>query len=195
MNNKYLYIIIAILVAIIFLQRSCNRKTVIKTNNTVSYDTVYRPKYLPSKVITNYKNIKGETINVKGRIDTVIVKQFEMAGDIKKDSLFKNAIKIRQYSQDFNDSLADVSIFAETQGELLKLAPTIKIKARLPEKKSVFAVYAGGGLYTNTSFSMSGYKLNLRVQNKRGDLISASYNPVNKSVFAEYDLRIINIKK
>ena len=195
MNNRYLYIIIAALIAVIFLQRSCTGPSIKKSAATVSYDTIYKPSEIKTKIITRYKSIKEDVVSLPGRVDTVVVREFERSADTSKIEMFANAIKIRQYRQDFNDSLADVSIFAETKGELLKLAPTVKIKARLPEKRTVFAIYAGGGLYTDTSFKRSGYKLNLRVQKKRGDLISASYDPLNKTVFAEYDFRIINIRK
>ena len=195
MSNKYLYIIIAALVVIIFLQRSCSGATVVKTRKIVSYDTIYRPSEIKTNVVTRYRTVKGATIMLPGKIDTVVVKEFEKAPDSTKTSMFVNSNKIRQYRQDFNDSLADVSIFAETKGELLKLAPTVKIKARLPEKKTVFAVYTGGGLYVDTSIKSAGYKINLRVQSKRGDIISAAYDPVNKNVFAEYDFRIINIRR
>jgi hypothetical protein len=179
----------------IFLNRSCSgNNKIVKENTIVKYDTIYKPIELPSKTITKYKTLKGDVVYIKGKVDTVVVKEFEKAPDTTKTNMFTDAIKIRQYKQEFNDSLADVSIFAETKGELLKLAPTVKIKARLAEKKTVFALYAGGGMYSNDKLKL-GYKLNLRLQNKKGDLFSASYDPINKVIFAEYDLRIINIKK
>jgi len=144
-----------------------------------------------------YKYItkEGKIINIPGKIDTVYVKQFEKAADTVKTEMFIDATKIRQYTNVFKDSLGDVSIFTETRGELLKIVPTITIKARLPAKETVFAVYGGGGMYLPLTFEKLSYKVNLRFQNKKGDLWSGSYDPFNKAVFVDYDLRILNIKK
>lgn len=190
------YIIIFFLLFVFFIDRcSSNKSNIIyKTKLVKQFDTIYKPIELPSKIITKYKTIKGDTIFIKGKVDTVEVKVFEKAEDSTKIKMFANATKIRQYKNEFNDSIADVSIFTETKGELLKIAPKITIKARLPEKKTVFALYGGGGLYLY-NLEKPSYKLNLRFQNKRGDLFSGSYDPLTKSGFVDYDLRFINIKK
>ncbi len=186
--------IILILLVIIFLQRSCDNNIVYKTKLVKQFDTIYKPIELPSKTITKYKNIKGDVVYLPGKVDTVEVKVFEKAEDSTKIKMFANATKLRQYKNDFNDSIADVSIFTETKGELLKIAPTITIKARLPEKKTVFALYTGGGFYLNNKFNV-GYKIDIKFQNKKGDLFGGSYDPINKVIFAEYNIRLINIKK
>jgi hypothetical protein len=196
--DKKLYIqpitILALLI-IIFLQRSCYKSDIIsKGKEVVKYDTIYKPTQLPSKETIKYINTKGETIYIEGKVDTVEVKVFETATDSTKTNMFIEATKIRQYKQQFNDSIADISIFAETKGELLKIAPTVTVKARLPEKKTIFAAYAGAGLYANTNLGIN-YQLNLKFQNKRGDLISGSYDIFNKVIFLGYDIRILNIKK
>ena len=189
------YFIIIGLLFIIFLQRSCNSDNIkYKTKLVKEFDTIYKPVELPSKTITKYKNIKGDIVYLPGKVDTVEVKVFEKAEDSTKIKMFIDATKIRQYKNDFNDSIADVSIFTETKGELLKIASTITIKARLPEKKTIFALYTGGGLYLKNNFDL-GYKLDVKFQNKKGDLFGGSYDPMNKVIFAEYNIRLINIKK
>lgn len=197
MNFKKLIqpVVILILLVVIFTQRSCSKPDVIyKTKLVKQFDTIYKPLEIKSKVVTKYKNIKGDIVYLPGKIDTLEVKVFEKSTDTVKTQLFIEATKIRQYKQQFNDSLADISIFAETKGELLKLAPKITIKTRLPEKKTVFALYTGGGLYLNNNFDL-GYKLDLKFQNKKGDLIGGSYDPINKVIFTEYNFKILNIKK
>lgn len=197
MNYKKLIqpIIILILLIVIFTQRSCNSSDVASRIKIVKqFDTIYKPSEIISKTITKYKNIKGDVVYLPGRIDTVEIKTFEKSQDSTKIKMFVDATKIRQYKNDFNDSIADVSIFTETKGELLKIASKITIKARLPEKKTVFALYTGGGLYLNNDFEL-GYKYDLRFQNKKGDLIGASYDPVNKNFYIDYNFRVFNIKK
>jgi len=188
-------IVILILLVIIFLQRSCYSDNIkYKTKLVKQFDTIYKPVQLPSKTITEYKTKKGDTIYIPGKIDTVEVKVFENALDTIKTKMYIDATKIRQYKNDFNDSIADVSIFTETKGELLKIVPTVTIKARLPEKKTIFALYTGGGLYLNNNFDL-GYKLDVKFQNKKGDLFGGSYDPINNVIFIDYNIRLINIKK
>lgn len=190
------YLLLFLAISYIFLQRSCDNKSIIyKTKLVKQFDTIYKPVELSSKIITKYKNIKGNIVYLPGKVDTVEIKTFEKAPDTVKTTMFTDATKIRQYKNDFNDSIADVSIFTETKGELLKIAPTITIKARLPEQKSIFAVYGGGGVYLQQENLKIGYKLNLRFQNKKGDLFSGSYDPINKIYFIGYDKRFLNIKK
>lgn len=188
-------IIIIFLLATLFIQRSCNSNNIFyKTKLVKQFDTIYKPSEIKTKYITKYKTIKGDSIFIKGKIDTVKIKIFERSTDSIKTNMFIDATKIRQYKNIFNDSVADISIFTETKGELLKIAPKIIIKARLPEKKTIFALYGGGGLYLYNLEKFS-YKLNLRFQNKKGDLISCSYDPITNTGFVDYDLRFINIKK
>jgi len=196
-KNTIPYLLLFLALIFIYFQRSCNRQDTqisYKTKLVKQFDTIYKPSKIKTKIITKYKTIKGDTIFIKGKIDTVEVKVFEKSTDSIKTEMFIDATKIRQYKNDFNDSIADVSIFTETKGELFKIAPTITVKARLPEKKTVFALYSGGGLYLY-NLEKPSYKLNLRFQNKRGDLFSGSYDPLTKSGFIDYDLRFINIKK
>lgn len=187
-------IVLVAALAYIFLHRNCDNPVIPKGKEIIVYDTIYKPIQLPPKEIIKYITKEGKEILVQGRIDTIEVKVFEKAPDSVKTNMFVDCKTIKQYNQTFKDTLADVSIFAETEGRLLKLVPTVIIKARLPEKKTTFAMYAGGGLYLYKLNEMN-YKLNLRFQNKRGDLFSGSYDPSTKTTFIDYDFRFINIKK
>lgn len=187
MRGKIFYFLAVVcLLVIIFVQRSCTK---VVTKQTISYDTIYKPVQLPSKVITRYVNTAGDTVYIKGSVDTLKIKEFEISTE--KDSLYAEAIKIRQYRQDFNDSIADVSIFAETQGELIKLAPTVTLKKRPEEKKTVFAVY--GGLEA-MGLNNSALKANIFIQNRSGDLFTVGYD-TNKNIYVGYSFRLINIKR
>lgn len=194
-KNIFPYLIIIILLGYIFLQRSCDsNKTITPKQSIVHYDTIYKPVELPSKIITKYKTIQGKEITIQGKIDTLYIKQFEKAADTTKTEMFIDATKIRQYTNSFNDSLADVSIFTETRGELLKIVPTVTIKARLPEKKTVFAVYGGTEVFNNFKFNNFGVKANLMFQNKKSDLFTGGYD-TNETIYLGYNFRFLNIKK
>lgn len=197
MDNKNrhlttLYIIIGVLILSIFLQRSCIREDVVIANS-IKYDTIFKNKELPSTVITKYVNVKGDTVFIPGKVNVVEVKKFEKAPDTAKLKLYTDATKIRSYNSVFNNKDADISIYTETKGELLKIVPTVNIK-QPKEVKSVFALYGGAGLYNNTQFSNPGLKFDLGVQLKKGDIIEASYD-TNKNIYLSYKMQLINIKK
>jgi len=196
LSSKILpYILLTLACVYIFMQRSCDGKIVPKGKETIVYDTIYNPVQLSPKEIIKYITKEGKEILVQGRIDTIKIKEFEKAPDSTKTDMFVDCKTIRQYNQTFKDSLADVDVFAETEGKLLKITPKVTIKARLPEKKTVFAVYGGGEIYVPFTLDKLGYKVNLRFQNKKGDLFSTGYDPINQVGFIGYDLRILNIKK
>lgn len=195
-NSKSIpYILLFLALVYIFLMHSCNGNKIIpKGKEIVKYDTIYNPGETKTNYITKYKTIKGDVIEIPGRIDTVEVKTFELAKDTTKTKMYVDATRIREYKNVFSDSLADVSIFTETKGELLKIVPTVTIKARLPAKETVFAVYGGLEVYNNLDFNNVGAKVNLMFQNKRGDLITGAYD-TNKNIYLGYNFRFLNIKK
>jgi hypothetical protein len=195
-NKKYIQpVIILFLLVVIFIQRSCKNNSIVYKDKIVKqFDTIYKPIELPSKIITKYKTINGDTVFIKGKVDTIKIKVFEKAEDSTKTKMFIDATKIRQYKNEFNDSIADVSIFTETEGKLLKIAPTITIKARLPERKTVFALYGGFEVFNSLQLNSFGTKANLSFQNKRGDLFTTGYD-TNKNIYLGYSFRFINIRK
>ena len=76
------------------------------------------------------------------------MKVFEKATDSVQFNMFTNVTKIRSYTTEFKDSVADVSVYTETKGELLKIVPTVKVK-QVKVKETVFALYAGLEVYNN----------------------------------------------
>lgn len=196
-KNTIPYLLLLLALIFIYFQRSCNRQDTqisYKTKLVKQFDTIYKPSEIKTKIITKYKTVKGDTIFIKGKIDTIKVKVFEKSTDSIKTEMFIDATKIRQYKNDFNDSIADVSIFTETKGELLKIAPTITVKARLPEKKTVFVLYGGFETFNNLQLNNFGTKGTIFFQNKRGDLFTTGYD-TNKNIYIGYSFRFINIKK
>lgn len=196
MNNfkhiTTLYILIGLLIFSLFLQRSCSNK-VIKTKEIVKYDTIFKPVASKPIVITKYKTIKGEDILIPGKIDTVEVKVFEQSVDSTKLNMYIDATKIRSYTTKFNKSDADVSIYTETKGELLKIIPTVIIK-QPKVKEVVFAMYGGIEVYNNLQLSNPGVKVDLGIQNKKGDIFTGGYD-TNQNIYIGFKKQIFNIKK
>jgi hypothetical protein len=197
LNLKHLatlYIIIGLLIFSLFLQRSCNNKQSLqKVNTIVKYDTIFKPSEIKTKILTKYKTTKGDIIYLPGKIDTVEVKIFEKANDSIQFKMFTNATKIRSYTTKFNDSVADVSIYTETKGELLKIVPTIHIK-QVKKVETKFALYIGGGVSNNLLLSNGVLQSSIGLQNKKGDILSISYD-TQQNIGVGYSFRLINIKK
>jgi len=186
-----LYIIIGLLLFSLFLQRSCDNN--IKAKTVVQYDTIFKPLETKTKIITKYKNIKGKNIYIPGKIDTVEVKVFEQSIDSTKLDMYIDARKIRSYTTDFNNDDADISIYTETKGELLKIVPTVKIK-QFKVKETVFAMYGGLEVYNNLQLSNPGIKVDLGIQNKKGDIFTGGYD-TNKNIYIGYKKQLFKIRK
>lgn len=198
MNNykhlATLYILIGLLIFSLFLQRSCdNKKSFQKVKTIVQYDTIFKPSENKTKVVTKYRNVKGDDILILGKIDTVEVKVFEKATDSVQFNMFTNATKIRSYTTEFKDSVADVSIYTETKGELLKIVPTVKVK-QVKVKETVFALYGGIEVYNNLQLSNPGVKVDLGIQNKKGDIFTGGYD-MNQNIYVGFKKQLFNIKK
>ena len=187
-----LYILIGLLIFSLFLQRSCSNKTV-EPVKVIQYDTIFKPVVSKPVVTTKYKTIKGKDILIAGRIDTVEVKVFEQSVDTVKLNMYIDATKIRSYTTQFNKSDADVSIYTETKGELLKIVPTVKVK-QVKAKEIVFAMYGGIEVYNNLQLSNPGVKVDLGIQNKKGDIFTGGYD-TNQNIYVGFKKQIFTIKK
>lgn len=205
MNNvkhiSLLYLTIAILTVTLFIQRCTGNDKVItvktpvkkgvfvdsvpKLNEIVS-DEVYK-KQLRDTVLTYYHPVDLEDLDEfeKAKPDIKVAKYIEAKGE-------------RKYNNTFEDDNIKIEYNATTIGELksLDLDYTIKpMSLEVPSPKStVFALYTGGSLSTNTKLDEVNLNFNLGFQNKRGDLLYATYG-TDHSVQVGYMFRIINIKK
>lgn len=199
MNNNFkqlatLYIIIGLLISSLFLQRGCsNKEQTQKVKIIKQYDTIYKPKFLKGKIITKYITEKGKTIIIPGKIDTVEVKIFEKAIDSIKLQQYINATKIRSYKTQFKDSVADISIYTETKGELLKIVPEVKIK-QVKKVETVFAMYAGLEVSNSLYLNNPNVKVDLGFQNKKGDIFTAGYD-LNENIYLGYKKQLFKIRK
>jgi hypothetical protein len=198
-------LIILGLLIYIFINRSYNSSP--SKNNYQKFQTkeivgkfepLIKPKPIPSnkQYITKLK--KGGKLITNYPTDSMLVKSYEKATDSTKTNMFVEQVQIRPYKNDFEDKYIKISMFSKVRGELLEIAPEYTIKPQVDSikvKETTFAIYGGAGLYSSPDATKTGFKVNLRFQNKKGDLFSASYDLLNKIIFAEYDVRIINIKK
>ena len=206
--KKLIYpIVIILLLLVIFIQRSCsnnkepsiqNQEVVVPTQNG-SFNAV-KPVKVYDTIIKDSIVFKDKVIPITNPLDKQLVIDYLKAKDsIDKLNLFMNAVKTNKYIQNFDNKDINLTIEAETTGTLNYIKPEYSIKEKtitipVKVKETVFALYTGLEIYNNATLSNSGIKVDLGIQNKRGDIYTAGYD-TNKNIFIGYKLRLINIKK
>ncbi len=206
--NKHiatLYIIIGLLLFSLFLQRSCNNN-INKTNTVITI-----PQKDGTFVKTKPHEIKYDTI-IKDTIiykdqkiiidntDKNIIKNYLTAKDsIAKLNVILNAAKIRKYKDTFDNDDITLTIESETTGTLNWIKPSYIIKektisAPIINKKTVFALYGGIEISNNLKFSNPNIKVDIGIQNKKGDIFTGGYD-INQNIYIGYKKQLINIRK
>lgn len=204
--KKYIYsIIIVLLLLTIFTQRSCSEdkkivyQKVIIPAKSGNFKTT-KPKEITSPKIKYVIQYKDRKVVTSAKVDTILAKEYLKANDsIEKLNLYLNSIKVRKYSQNFNNDDLDLTIDAEATGTLNYLKPKYTLKQReisvpIKQKETSIAVYTGLELKTSLDASKTSLKGDLGIQNKKGDIYSVGYD-TNKNVYIGYKIRLINIKK
>jgi hypothetical protein len=207
-NIHFRYILtILFLLIYIYCQRNCSNSDTSSINNTIitkpkkgSFEKISIKEVKP-KIKFKYKTISGETIYLENPINIDLAKKYENDTDsLKRRLMYYEAIQQRKYTGRIKDKNLKLDFEAYTTGTLDSLkvpsyeifSDTIPIK---PVKETKLAIYLGGGIYNNSQFNNAGFKIDLGIQNKKGDILFIGYDPFNKNYFVEYKLRLINIKK
>jgi hypothetical protein len=203
LNKDIIYISsIIILIFLLLLQYKCSSKKTIEVivpEKKGSFN-VSLSKEEKQKTKTEYKTIKGDLIYLDNPINTELANQYEKSKDsIEKLNMYLNSIQIKEYNIPFEDESVKINNYIKTQGTLLenKTEYTIKEKKILvdvPSKETKFALYGGTEIYNNTEFSNFGFKGNIFIQGKKGNIISISYDN-QKNIYLGYNFKIFDYKK
>lgn len=201
-----LYILIGLLIFSLFLQRSCN-SNIKSSKNTTVVIPAKNGKFVKTKPNEiEYDTIIKDTIIYKDKkiiidnTDKTIVKKYLKATDsIGKLKILIDAAKIRRYSDTFDNDDIKLTIETETTGKLNWIKPTYTIKEKtinvpIKVKETVFALYAGLEVYNNLQLSNPGIKVDLGIQNKKGDIFTGGYD-MNQNIYIGFKKQIFTIKK
>lgn len=194
MNLKYTfpYIIIIGLLCYIFMQRGCEKTTsdpvnVIVKEKKGSFPEIKNPVPIKKGVHTTNGSVHtGNKVpvtelpcvvynEVSKKTDTIKENEYEL---IQEDSLIKTTNKIK------------------TLGTLLSFQQDYLIKStavKAKPKETVLRVMAGMEIGNNIKLNDFAAKANLMFQNRKGDVISASFD-TEQRIWVGYQFSILNIK-
>lgn len=128
-----------------------------------------------------------------------LIQDFAKANDSIKQLSFNKAIQLNKFAAKFEDDNLVININGVVQGEVKEVTPNYTIKERKMEvpvkaKETVFRVLGGLELGNNTQLDAFKVKANLMFQNKKGNIISGSFD-TNQTVWVGYNISIFDIKK
>lgn len=153
-----------------------------------------------------YKESGNEKL-LQSQIDQLISENkslqefYNQASDSLQKELYNKAIEVKSFNQTFEDDKLKATSSGFVRGEIqsLKLDYTIKPQTiELPKQKETFIrVLAGAGVGMNKELNQFVWKANLGFQNKKGNIIRASFQQIDKKQYylAEYDISILNWKR
>jgi hypothetical protein len=121
---------------------------------------------------------------------------------LKKQLLFEQVAQLNNFSTKHEDEYLELYIDGVVQGQVKEITPRYKLKERqleipVKQKETVLRVLAGGGFGVNKDLNQATWKLNLSLQNKKGNIIRGSYQRIGNQDYwlGEYDISIFNFKR
>ena len=156
------------------------------------------------------KNDKSKIVKVENPINQQLVAENEALklafakemDSLKKQLAYEKAVALNNFSTKFEDENLELNIEGVVQGEVKEITPSYKIKSKaievpVKQKETVLRVLMGGGFGINKDLNQAAWKLNLGLQNKKGNIIRGSYQRIGNQdyLLGEYDVSIFNIKR
>lgn len=146
-----------------------NPKPIYKTKDSLVYKdtTIYTEGEYNKKLAQDYLDLEKRYADM----------------DLEKERLKKylESIQIRDYKIPYDDEFVSITNNITAQGEVLSFQQEYKlkertVKAEVPVKVPKLAVLVGGELGNTIQFDKFVAKGNLMIQNKKGNILSASYD-------------------
>jgi hypothetical protein len=205
-HKAILYSTIVILLVTMFTMRSCSAQPAKGVTTQKVIVPEKKGEFSKPTAILNQKRRKDSVVykNVTLITENPVNKELYEKYVTSKDSLeqvklYLNAIEEREQTQVFDNKDINIEVYTKTRGELMDLKPKYTIKKReekveVKQKESIFALHAGAVIETSATMNTLVPKIQLGLQNKRGDILSLYYS-TDKSIGIGYTIRIINIKR
>lgn len=204
------YVAVAVLAILIFSWfKSCSSPTDTKTQTIIipeikGHFKPQKPISSPILIKANSPQLKNNNIYVKNPLNDILFKENEkLKADYLKmsDSLkfkaFEKSIELNAFSSKFEDDNLLININGIVRGEVQEITPSYTIKERkieVPVKQTVFRLLSGAEIGSSIITPKLNFKANLMFQNRKGDIISGSYD-TNQNLWIGYNKSIFNIKR
>lgn len=125
---------------------------------------------------------------------------YAIISDSLKTKAYEKAIELNKFSSIFEDKYIKLTINGISRGEVQEITPEYTLKQREIEaviKETKLRVLLGGSVGINKDLNQGIYKLDLNLQNKKGDMISGEYLRVNDQSYGMVGIKksILNIKR
>lgn len=196
--------IVAVLIYIISTIETCNKPKGTQTVEVIVPEkkgSFEKPtstiEYLPGKDSVVYKS---KTIYTENPVNKELANSYITAKDsLEQLKLYLKAIEEKEKTSVFDNEDVKIEVYTKTRGELLDIKSkyTIKektIKAAVPQKQTVLALYGGGEVISNQGFDNFALKADIGIQNRKGTIISLGIDNRN-NYYLGAKFRLINIKK
>lgn len=144
--------------------------------------------------------IKGKTIYTENPINKKLAEDYlKVTDSIEKLRLYLNAIQEREATYVYDNEDLKLEVYTKTRGELLELKPKyiIKpqdIKADIPIKQTVLAMYGGLELYNTSDLTNLTIKVDLGLQNKKGTIFTIGAD-TRSNFYVGAKIKFLDIKK
>lgn len=165
-----------------------------------------KPVHIPLEKAIEKHIENGKTIFVENPINNKLIAEneklksdYEKANDSIKKISFDKAIQLNKFSTKFEDDNLVLNINGIVQGEVKEITPNYiikekKVDVQVKPKETVFRLLAGLELGNNKQLDGFKVKANLMMQNRKGNIISGSFD-TNQTIWIGYNVSIFNIKK
>lgn len=198
------WIVIAILLLILFF-KGCGKE---KESITVTFPEVksefpkQEPMYIPRPEISVIK-LQGRDIPMQNPVNDSLLREFRKViqerDSIKAILMYADLAQYRKFRNVFEDDHIKIVAEGEVLGYLGWLKPTYTIKERTIEQeipKTSLRFLAGFELGANEAMDAFPLKLNLSMQNAKGNILSASFMRLNNENYylGGYQFSILNLK-
>lgn len=137
------------------------------------------------KVFDTIVITKDKIIKVTEADPELLKKYTKLKDSVAKESMFKEAIKIREYNQDFSDEHQAVDVYSKVRGTLLEQSVKYKTEPKTIIVKDTVKIPVKNKFYISTELGIPiaprpnvgpVLKGGLVFQNKRGNTFSLSYD-------------------
>jgi hypothetical protein len=150
---------------------------------------------------------KGEKIYVENPVDEKLIAENEKlkldfakeTDSLKKIIAYNKAVQLNKFSSKFEDDNLLLNIDGIVQGEVKEITPRYTIKEKkvgiqVKPKETIFRLLGGLELGNNTKLDNFNIKANLMLQNRKGNIISGSFD-TQQNIWMGYNVKIFDIKR